>query len=85
MPASAESTEVTHLLNERFASGQTVNGVIVYRRPGGLTAQDKRKIVADARRLQQQVALIGKPRVPFARGRPLPGLVSPRETSHTPS
>lgn len=78
LPRSAESTEVTNLLNDRFASGQTVNGLIVYRHPGGLTAQDQRKIVTDARRLQQQLPLIGKPHVPFEHGRPKPGLVSQR-------
>jgi RND superfamily putative drug exporter len=65
LPSGAESTEVTNLLNERFASGQTVNGIIVYRRGGGLTAQDKRKIVADARRIEQQLPLVGPPLVPF--------------------
>jgi RND superfamily putative drug exporter len=65
LPRSAESTEVNNLLKERFASGQTVNGIIVYRRSTGLTAADKRKVVADARRVQAKVPLIGKPAVPF--------------------
>ena len=78
LPSSAESTEVTNLLNDRFASGQTVNGLIVYQHTGGLTARDKLEISSDARRLRQQLPLIGKPSVPFAGGRPKPGLVSPR-------
>jgi putative drug exporter of the RND superfamily len=68
LPASAESTEVNHLLSDRFASGQTVNGLIVYRRATGLTPADKRKIVSDARRTQAELPLIGKPAVPFQNG-----------------
>src|SRR5438034_11301397 len=52
LPKSAESTEVNNLLKARFASGQTVNGIIVYRRATGLTAADKRKIISDAPRIQ---------------------------------
>jgi RND superfamily putative drug exporter len=77
LPASAESTEVTRLLNTRFNGGQTVGGLIVYRRPGGLTAADKRKISADARRVAQELPLVGRPVVPFERGSPR-ALVSPR-------
>jgi RND superfamily putative drug exporter len=65
LPSSAESTEVTHLLNTRFASGQTVDGVVVYRRPGGLTPKDRQKIAADARRIQAQLPLIGLPVAPL--------------------
>ena len=75
LPKGAESTEVNNLLKERFASGQTVSGLIVYRRAGGLTAADRRKILADARRIQAEVPVIGRPAVPFTpSGR---GLVSP--------
>jgi RND superfamily putative drug exporter len=65
LPKSAESTEVNGLLSHRFASGQTVNGLIVYQRSTGLTAADRRKIAADARRVQGALPLIGKPVVPF--------------------
>ena len=65
LPKSAESTEVNDLLKERFASGQTVNGLIVYRRGTGLTALDRRKIAVDARRVQADVPVIGRPAVPF--------------------
>src|SRR3954447_18461822 len=65
LPASAESTEVNHLLKDRFASGQTVNGIIVYRRSTGLTAADRRKILSDASRAQSELPLIGKPAVAF--------------------
>jgi putative drug exporter of the RND superfamily len=68
LPVSAESTEVNELLSDRFASGQTVNGLIVYRRATPLTAADKRKIASDARRAQAELPLAGKPVVPFAGG-----------------
>ena len=70
LPKSAESTEVNNLLKERFASGQTVSGLIVYRRTGGLTAADRRKIRADARRVQAEVPVIGRAaRAVHAQGR----------------
>jgi putative drug exporter of the RND superfamily len=69
LPKSAESTEVNNLLKERFASGQTVNGIIVYRRATGLTAADKRRIISDARRAQAELPLVGKPAVPFTPAR----------------
>ena len=37
LPGNAESTEVLRQLNDRFEGGQTSNGLIVYRRDGGLT------------------------------------------------
>ena len=43
-PPSAESTEVFKLQKERFASGQTVTGLIVYQREGGLTEADQARI-----------------------------------------
>jgi RND superfamily putative drug exporter len=76
LPSSAESTEVNHLLKDRFASGQTVNGIVVYRQAAGLTAADKRKIMSDAKRAQAGLPLIGKPVVPF-QGPASKGLVSP--------
>jgi RND superfamily putative drug exporter len=75
LPDSAESTQVTELLNNRFESGQTLNGVIVYRRPGGLTPRDRLKIAADARRAQAELPLVAPPTVPF-RGRAGESLVS---------
>src|SRR2546425_7997608 len=75
LPSSAESTEVTHPLNTRFASGQTVNGIVVYRRPGGLAPKDRQKIAADARRIAAELPLIGHPVTPFQG--PGRGLVAP--------
>ncbi len=75
LPAGSESTEVTKLLDERFEGGQTVGGLIVYRREGGLTAADRAKIAADVRRADDKLPLVGQPAVPFQRGSP-PALVS---------
>jgi putative drug exporter of the RND superfamily len=48
LPPSAQSTEVFKLQKERFASGQTTTGLIVYERKGGLTDADKQRIFRDA-------------------------------------
>jgi RND superfamily putative drug exporter len=76
LPSGAESTEVTGLLNHRFEGGQTVEGLIVYRRASGLTRPDKAKIRAHARRAATELPLVRKPVVPFGPGSPS-GLVSP--------
>jgi RND superfamily putative drug exporter len=70
LPKNAESTKVVHTLNTEFPGGQTVNGLIVYERPGGLTAGDKRQMVEDAQRIAVAIPLIGKPVVPFQPGSP---------------
>jgi RND superfamily putative drug exporter len=76
LPKNAESTKVVKLLKKEFPGGQTVNGLIVYARPGGLTAADKRKILADARAAQKALPLVGPPAVPFTPGAPK-ALVAP--------
>src|SRR3954451_1765277 len=68
LPKDAESTRVVRLLDKEFPGGQTVTGLIVYHRPGGLNAQDKAKMVADAKRAQANVPLVGRPIVPFQPG-----------------
>jgi RND superfamily putative drug exporter len=74
LPESAESTEVVRILDRDFASGETTQGLIVYERDGGLTAADKRKIVADAQKLEQlpesELPFTQPPIVPFAPGSP---------------
>src|SRR5688500_3291960 len=75
LPSSAESTKVTRLFNDRFASGQTVDGLVVYRRAGGLTSADRRKLSSDAQRARRALPLIGAPVLPFGRNAPA-GLVS---------
>src|SRR3954447_2432701 len=65
LPKSSESTKVVKALNTRFAGGQYIDGLIVYRRTGGLNDSDKRQIKADARAAQRAAPLLAPPRVPF--------------------
>jgi putative drug exporter of the RND superfamily len=74
LPADAESTEALRVQEQRFPGGETVTGLIVYRRPGGLTETDQARIAADAQRAADALPVIGAPVVPFA---DTPGLVSP--------
>ena len=71
LPESAESTEVVHLLDDDFESGETTQGIIVYKRDGGLTPADKEKIVQDARALadlpDDELPLKAPAAVPFGR------------------
>jgi RND superfamily putative drug exporter len=66
LPAHAESTEVIRLLEDEFPGGQTANGLIIYRRPGGLTFADNAKIVRDARRAARELPLVGRPLLPYS-------------------
>ena len=68
LPKSAESTEVLRQLTDRFPSGDTSNGLIVYKRPGGLTAADKQKIADDAEQATAKLPLKGPAVVPFQSG-----------------
>ena len=47
LPASADSTKVNNAA-QKFNSQATIPGFVVYQRAGGLTAQDKAKVLADA-------------------------------------
>jgi RND superfamily putative drug exporter len=79
LPESAESTEVVNLLDERFAAGETTQGLIVYERDGGLNANDRAKIRDDATGVEiagDDVDLTEDPVIPFEPGSP-PELVSP--------
>src|SRR5688572_19689901 len=76
LPDEAESTEALRVQERRFAGGETVTGLIVYRRAGGLTDADQAEIAAGAGRAADALPLVGPPIVPFADGAP-PGLVSP--------
>ena len=66
-------------LDHDFPQGETDQGLIVYKREGGLTAADKEKIVADAQTIQaagtDKINLVEPPAVPFPPGSP-PTLVS---------
>jgi RND superfamily putative drug exporter len=78
LPKDAESTRVVQLLDKEFPGGQTITGLIVYHRDGGLTAQDKAKMVSDAKAADAKLPLVGRPIVPFQPGSP-PDLVAPDE------
>jgi RND superfamily putative drug exporter len=84
LPKNAQSTEVLKLQQQRFASGQTVNGLIVYQRDGGLTGADKARIAGDA--VKADNAVLPGPRnrnvvaVPFAGAKGAGALVSPRSS-----
>jgi len=77
LPPSAQSTEVFKLQKEKFKSGQTTSGLIVYEREGGLNAADKERIDRDAasvrKVLGQDVKALA---VPFGGGEGAGALVS---------
>ncbi|TVL91443.1 MMPL family transporter [Streptomyces sp. SAJ15] len=76
LPRSAESTQVSRLLKERFPDGDSLPALVVHRRPGGLTEADRRAVLADVDRLRA-VPGTQRPVAPFtADGRPTRGLVS---------
>ena len=64
LPGDSGSSQVKKLMTDRFASGEIRNLVIVYSRPGGLTAADKQKIRSDGS-LPGRFPLLGKPQLPF--------------------
>jgi RND superfamily putative drug exporter len=76
LPKNAESTKVIQTSERDFPGGQTSNGLIVYQRPGGLTAADRARIARDARRAAAELPLIGRPVPPFSPA-PRRGQVSP--------
>jgi RND superfamily putative drug exporter len=65
LPSSAESTEVVRLLDSEFKGGQTVNGLLVYERRGGLTPADLRKIRRDAARVARAIPVTEPPARPL--------------------
>ncbi|WP_171165614.1 MMPL family transporter [Streptomyces sp. I05A-00742] len=76
LPDSAPSAEVSRLLADRFPDGDTRPALVVHRRPGGLTADDRRAVLDDAARLRA-VPGTRTPTAPFTPdGRPVRGLVS---------
>lgn len=48
LPASSQSAQIAKLQRTRFASGETYNALLVYRRASGLTPGDQARIGADA-------------------------------------
>src|SRR4051794_12944493 len=69
LPKDAQSTEVIKLQKSEFRGGDTVNGLVVYERPGGLRPADLRKLAVDARAAAQKL--------PVVAGTPTRPLVSP--------
>jgi putative drug exporter of the RND superfamily len=76
LPEEAESTEALRVQEQRFSGGETVNGLIVYRRAGGLTDADRAEIAADAERAAEALPVGRPPVIPFADSSP-PELVAP--------
>src|SRR5436305_7699565 len=62
LPQSAESTKVQELI-PRFTATQSVAGIVVYVRDGGLTDADKAKVAADKAAFGGHLAdqLVGAP------------------------
>jgi len=76
LPSDAESTEALRVQEQRFPGGETVSGLLVYRRAGALTDADRAAIAGDAELAAGAVPLLAPPVVPFAEGAPAE-LVSP--------
>jgi putative drug exporter of the RND superfamily len=75
LPEDADSTKVQALLKDRFPGGETSIGLIVYRRPGGLTEADQQRIKDDAAKVDKAIPVVQPAVVPFTEGAP-DGLVS---------
>lgn len=74
LPGGSQTARVYDLLAERFPDGDTRPVLLVYRRSGGLTREDRATILAEAREAAE-VPLAARPIPPFGPGAP-PGLVS---------
>jgi RND superfamily putative drug exporter len=70
LPKDADSTKVQALLKDRFPGGETSIGLIVYKRPGGLTEADKARIARDAKAVDSAIPVVRPSVVPFASGAP---------------
>jgi RND superfamily putative drug exporter len=83
LPDDADSTKVQALLKDRFPGGETSIGLIVYRRPGGLTEADQQRIADDAAKVDDTIPVLQPSIQPFAPDAP-DGLVSENgETAYT--
>lgn len=67
LPESAGSTRAIELLRERFPSGRTLPAILVFRREGGLTQEDRQGI-ARALEAVARVERAGRPLAPFGPG-----------------
>jgi RND superfamily putative drug exporter len=66
LPADAESTRALNATNQ-LTGGEQAGIVIVYRRAGGLTAADRRRIAGDVAELNREVHGVSEPFRPAAR------------------
>jgi RND superfamily putative drug exporter len=66
LPPDAESTEALRVQERRFPGGETVSGLVVYKRAGGLTSADRDTIGADAAAAKKALPLVGEPSEPVA-------------------
>jgi putative drug exporter of the RND superfamily len=64
LPGSAESTKVLEI-QQTFQSPNAIPAVIVYDRPGGLTATDRAKAAADAQQIATFEGVQGRPTGPI--------------------
>jgi putative drug exporter of the RND superfamily len=64
LPPNAESTAALRVQEQRFAGGETVSGLVVYRRAGGLQPADMARITTDAASAAKALPLVGKPSDP---------------------
>ena len=74
LPSASQTARADRLLATRFPGGDLQYALLVYRRPGGLTAADRLRIAADARRAAS-APLVEQAIPPFG-ARAAPGLVS---------
>ena len=75
LPEGSEAGQVAKTLATRFAGGDKPTTVLLYRRPGGLTAADRRRIADDAA-AAAKVPLAGRALPAFVNGRPAPQQVT---------
>ena len=69
LPAGRASAQVEQVLRERFPGGDRRSTLLVYSRPGGLTADDRARILADAR-AARSIEHVAQPVPAFAPGSP---------------
>ena len=65
LPKKAQSTQVIKLQKSEFRGGQTVNALVIYQRPGGLTPADRAKIAADQRAAAKRLPVVAGPTRPL--------------------
>src|SRR5262245_53762903 len=64
LPPNAESTAALRVQEERFVGGETVSGLVVYKRAGGLQPADLDRIKSDAQAAAKKLPLVGRPSDP---------------------